>query len=51
MLVKGMIDDGGVEEVIPLTQVNKVTLEKVIEYCKYIKDNAPPEIEKVSIDK
>ena len=44
-----MIDDGGVEENIPLPEVNKVTLLKVIDYCTYIKDNAAPEIEKVII--
>jgi S-phase kinase-associated protein 1 len=30
ILVKGMIDDGGVDELIPLPDVNKKTLEKVI---------------------
>ena len=45
-MVKGMIDDGNIEEAIPLPTVSKETLEKVIEFCTYLKDNTPPEIEK-----
>src|SRR5437660_1312198 len=45
-MVKGMIDDGNIDEAIPLPTVSKQTLEKVIEFCTYLKDNAPPEIEK-----
>ena len=39
VMVKGMIDDGNVEEAIPLPTVSKDTLEKVIEFCAYLKDN------------
>jgi len=46
VLIKGMIDDSGVDEEIPLPNVKKSILQKIIEFCKYIKDNSPPEIEK-----
>jgi S-phase kinase-associated protein 1 len=37
VLIKGMIDDSGVEEEIPLPNVKKAVLEKIIQYCQYIK--------------
>mmetsp|Transcript_43173 Transcript_43173/g.31541 ORF Transcript_43173/g.31541 Transcript_43173/m.31541 type:complete len:163 (+) Transcript_43173:31-519(+) len=46
VLIKGMIDDSGVEEEIPLPNVKRSILNKIIEFCNYIKDNTPPEIEK-----
>ena len=45
-LIKGMIDDAGLEEEIPLPNVKKSILVKIIEFCTYIKGNHPPEIEK-----
>ena len=45
-LVKGLIDDGDIEEEIPLANTKKATLDKVIKFCEYIKDNAPPQIDK-----
>ena len=45
-LVKGLIDDGDIEEEIPLANTKKHTLDKVINFCNYIKDNAPPQIDK-----
>ena len=45
-LVKGLIDDGDIEEEIPLANTKKATLDKVINFCNYIKDNAPPQIDK-----
>jgi S-phase kinase-associated protein 1 len=45
-LVKGLIDDGDIEEEIPLANTKKATLDKVIVFCQYIKDNAPPQIDK-----
>ena len=45
-LVKGLIDDGDIEEEIPLANTKKATLDKVISFCQYIKDNAPPQIDK-----
>mgnify|MGYP001429361795 FL=1 len=45
-LVKGLIDDGDIEEEIPLANTKKQTLDKVIIFCSYIKDNAPPQIDK-----
>ena len=46
ILVKGIVDDSGVEDEIPLASVKKPILEKVIEYCQHITENTPPEIEK-----
>ena len=46
VLIKGMIDDSGVEEEIPLPNVKRAILDKIISFCSYIKDNTPPEIEK-----
>jgi S-phase kinase-associated protein 1 len=46
VLIKGMIDDSGVEEEIPLPNVKKAVLEKIIQFCTYTRDNAAPEIEK-----
>jgi len=46
VLIKGMIDDSGPDEEIPLPNVKKPILEKVIVFCKHLKDHQPPEIEK-----
>ncbi len=46
VLIKGMIDDSGVEEEIPLPNVKKAILDKIVVFCEYIKKNSPPEIEK-----
>ena len=46
VLVNGIIDDSGIEDEIPLGSVKKAILDKIIEYCTYIHDNAAPEIEK-----
>ena len=46
VLVKSMIDDSGVDEDIPLPNVKKATLEKVIEFCKHHKEDPLQDIEK-----
>ena len=46
VLIKGLIDDSGIEEQIPLPNVKRPILEKVIDFCKHLKDHQPPEIEK-----
>ncbi len=46
VLIKGLIEDSGTEEEIPISQVNKHIMEKVISFMEHMKDNAPPEIEK-----
>ena len=46
ILIKGMIDDGGVEEEIPIPNVKRGILEKIITFCTHLKDNNPPEIDK-----
>ena len=35
VLIKGMIDDSGVEEEIPLPNVKKSVLDKIIQFCIY----------------
>lgn len=35
VLIKGMIDDSGVEEEIPLPNVKRNILEKIIQFCTY----------------
>ena len=46
VLVKSMIDDAGTEEDIPLPNVKKNTLEKVIEFCQHYKEEPLQDIEK-----
>merc|ERR1711972_412904 len=45
-LIKNMVDDSGTDEEIPLPNVKTAILSKVIDYCKYHKDNPPEEIQK-----
>ncbi|KAF4727623.1 suppressor of kinetochore protein mutant, partial [Perkinsus olseni] len=45
-LIVNMVEDGGVDEEIPLPNVKTAILAKVIEYCKHHKDNPPDEITK-----
>ena len=46
VLINGLIEDGGTDEDIPIAQVNKPIMEKVIAFLVHAKDNPPPEIEK-----
>ena len=46
VLIKGLIDDGGVDDAIPIAQVNKPIMEKVIAFMDHMRENPPPEIEK-----
>eukprot|EP00347_Sterkiella_histriomuscorum_P016771 403351914 len=46
ILIKGMIDDADVEEEIPLPDIQKKTLDQIIEFLTHLKDNAAPDIEK-----
>jgi len=46
ILVKGIVDDSGTDDDIPLHSVKKAILDKIIEYCTHIHAHAPPEIEK-----
>uniref|UniRef100_A0A6T9E8N6 Uncharacterized protein n=1 Tax=Noctiluca scintillans TaxID=2966 RepID=A0A6T9E8N6_NOCSC len=45
-LIKNMVDDSGTDEEIPLPNVKTAVLSKVIDYCKYHKDNPAEEIQK-----
>jgi len=45
-VIKAMIDDSGTDDVVPLPNVKTSTLEKVIEYCKYHRENPAPELPK-----
>ena len=38
VLIKSMIEDSGPEEDIPLPNVKKAILEKVIEFCQHLKE-------------
>lgn len=46
VLIKGLIDDSGLEEQIPLPNVKRPILEKVIAFCTHLRDNSAPDIEK-----
>ena len=46
VLVKGLIDDSGIEEEIPLPNIKKAILTKILEFCTHIDTHPPPEIEK-----
>ena len=46
VLIRGIIEDSGIEDEIPLPQIKKPILEKILDYCKHIQTNAPPEIDK-----
>eukprot|EP00933_Yihiella_yeosuensis_P035309 TRINITY_DN2882_c1_g1_i1.p1 TRINITY_DN2882_c1_g1~~TRINITY_DN2882_c1_g1_i1.p1 ORF type:complete len:194 (-),score=45.58 TRINITY_DN2882_c1_g1_i1:140-634(-) len=45
-LIKNMVDDSGTDEEIPLPNVKTAILSKVIDYCKFHKENPPEEIHK-----
>ena len=46
VLIKGMIDESGLEEEVPLPQVSKAIMDKIIVYCDRLNANQPPEIDK-----
>ena len=46
VLIRGIVEDSGVEDDVPLPSIKKPILEKVIDYCTYIHQNPPPEIDK-----
>ena len=46
VLIKSMIDDAGTDEDIPLPNVKKAVLEKVIEFCEHHKEEPLQDIEK-----
>ena len=46
VLIKSMLEDAGNDDEIPIPNVKSAILKKVIDFCVYIKDNQPPEIEK-----
>lgn len=37
VLIKGMIDDSGVEEEIPLPNVKRQVLDRIVNFCTHIK--------------
>ena len=39
ILIKGIVDDAGTEDEIPLPAIKKSILDKIIEYCTYINAN------------
>ena len=46
VLINGLIEDGGTDDDIPIAQVNKPIMEKVIAFCDHMREVTPPEIEK-----
>ena len=46
VLIRGLIDDAGIEEEIPLPNVKRTTLDKIVEYCEHVSTNKAPELEK-----
>ena len=46
ILIRGCVDDSGIDEDIPVPNVKKEMLEYILKYCEYIHTNNPPEIEK-----
>ena len=46
ILINGLIEDGGTDDEIPIPQVNKPIMEKVMQFCEHLKEHAPLEIEK-----
>ena len=46
ILIKGIIDESGEDDDIPLVEVDQKMLNKIVEFLKYIWENDPPEIEK-----
>ena len=36
VLVKGLIEDSGIEEEVPLPNIKKKVLDKIIEFCEHI---------------
>ena len=44
--VKHIVDGSEQNDEIPLPEIKKAILDKVIEYCTYINTNSPPVIEK-----
>ena len=46
IVLKNEIEDFGSDGSIKLPDVRKEVIDKVIEFCKYIKENPDPEIEK-----
>lgn len=39
-----MIDDGGIEEIIPLPSIRTAIMTKIIEFLVHLKNNQAPEI-------
>ena len=37
VLIKGMIDDSGFDELIPLDLIKRSILEKIIQFCTYLR--------------
>ena len=46
VLIKGLIEDSGIDEEIPLPQIKKAVLEKIVVFCTRMLDHTPPEIDK-----
>ena len=45
-MIKGLIEDSGIEEDIPLPNIKSSTAHKIIEFCNHLLTHEPPKIEK-----
>ena len=46
VLIKNMLDEGGSDEAIPLVNVKRPILEKIVSFCIHLRNNDAPDIEK-----
>jgi S-phase kinase-associated protein 1 len=47
VLIKSMLEDAGEDEDIPVPNVSSAVLNKILEFCRHVRDTGPcPEIEK-----
>ena len=45
LFIKGIIDDSGLEQEIPLPNITKKVMEKIIVFCYHLRSCPPPNIE------
>lgn len=46
VLIRGILEEDAGDNEVPLPSIKRPILDKVIEYCQYINQNPPPEIDK-----
>ena len=38
-LIAGMVEDEGTEEAIPITQINKGVMERILQFCAHVRES------------